>query len=461
MKIGGTAVVGAFATALALYTAWEYRKAQDSIGSSPEEKKLFSLVKEQIDKIKISHPAAILELEKKDGEWQILQPVQDQAEETAVEALLYSLTIQHGKNFRTDDSSKTTNLAEFGLDKPGSVVEITGNGKTETLNVSNKNAFDGSYYISQGGEVLLGDRGLAQVVAKDVKHLRSRHVWCVGDADIESATVELNLDGAKDKYSIKKVDGVLTVDPKPKFAVDPEKVRKWVGNLQTVTAVELSVDQPNAEDKRNFLLVKPSFIAKFHFKRKDGSEGDWSFTVGQDKAEDVYAVASTRDTVYKYSRNGLKDVRVSREYFREGKAPFKFPIEQATQVDLRQGEMNYKFKKDGAEWKLEGDGKDLKFDADKLVKLMQSLSNIEAAEFFPMKDLKGVKDSERLAVRDGKGAVLFEMSWGDEYQARQPYNKPLSLRMVKTNLSSDGMGIDAFKFKSLVDPALVTKKESK
>lgn len=457
----GTAILGVFVTFLAVYTAWEYKKAQDSVGVAPEEKKIFTLKSEEINKIKITNKDGNLVLERKDGEWQILEPTQDMAEESAVDALLYSLTIQKGKNFRTDDS-KDNGPAEYGLDKPAAVIELSGAGKTENLSISNKNAFDGSYYISQNGETFLGDRGLAHIVTRDLKVLRSRHLWRVGDAEIVNAEVTLNDGKNADKYMIKKVDGVMQVEPQPKFKVEPKRVIQWLNSLESATAVEWMTDKPTEEDKRNFLLLKPSFNVKIHYKKKDGTEGDWTFTAGQDRAEDVFAYSNVRDAVYKYTRKGLKDVRVGRDYFRDMKAPFKFPVEQAAEIEILQGGFHRKFKKEGSDWKLEGeDAKDYQLNTDKLVSMIQTLTNVEASEFFPPSEAKGFKAGEKVSVRDNKGSILFELSWGDEYKGKKPFNDGMNLRMVKANTESDAMGIDGMKFKNLIDPTLVSKKEKK
>lgn len=456
----GTAILGVLVTALALYTAWEYKKAQDAIGNSPDEKKLFTFKSEDIDKIKITHPDQTLALEKVNGQWQLKEPVSDEAEDSAVEALLYSIVIQKGKPFRTEDEAKSGNLADFGLDKPGSVVEVSAKGKTETISVSAKNAFDGSFYVSQGSDLFLGDRGLAQVVTRDVKALRSRHIWREDEADIDRVEVEVSADKIKDKFTVKKNADTWEVDPKPEFAVDSERVKEWLGRLQMATAVEFVVDNPTPEMKKNYLLVKPSLSVHAHFKRKDGGEGEWTLTAGQDRAEDVFVMSSVRNAIYKFSRKGLKDVRVTREYFRDGRAPFKFPIEQASEIELRHAGSDHKFKKDGSDWKLEGDNKGLSFDPDQLVSLIHSITNIEAKEFVPAKDVKGFKDSEAITVRGSDGATLFQMSWGDEYKGKKSFNEEMPLASVKTNRTSEAMGVDALKFKGLFNSKLVVKKES-
>ena len=459
MNMRGTTVLGAFAIALAAYTVWDYKKAQDSLGTGVDEKKLFSLTPGDVEKIKVVHAGETIVIEKQNGDWQIREPLQDLAASTAVDALIYSLLIQKGRNFRTEDTAKTAPLAEYGLDKTAAVEEIKGKGKTESLSVSNKNAFDGSYYVSQGSEVFLGDRGLAQVLAKDVKSLRSRKPWPYGDMDVES--VEISLPDLKEKYIAKVAGGKWTLDPAPKFSVDGDRIEQWVEKLLSATATEIAADNPTADEKRNFLLLKPGFTAHVKYKKQDGTPSEWTFTAGQDRAEDVFVYSTSRDTVYKFNRSGLKGLRVPREYFRDGRSAFKFPLEKAAEIEIRQDSFHHKFKKEGADWKIDGAGSDLVLNQEKLVELMQRISRIEAQEFFPAKEAKGFKNFEGITIRDAQGGELFKLTWGDEYKGKRSFNEAMTFRAIRTNLESDAMGIDAAKFKTLVDPGLVLKREKK
>ncbi|MGZ3721829.1 MAG: DUF4340 domain-containing protein, partial [Bdellovibrionales bacterium] len=250
----GTALLSVFVLLVAGYTAWEYKNAALHSGDTAEEKRLFFFMPEHVSQFKLTRGTETLLVVRDGDDWNIKQPVEDQAERSAVEAFLYSVMIQKGKTFRSSEESKNTKYSEFGLEPAGATIEVTANGKTESLAVSSKNAYDGSYYIRQGNEVMLGDHGLAQIVGRDSSTLRSKRLWRERDAVIQSAHVEVNLDKVKDSYDIKKIGDQWSLDPKPAYAVDNHKIEQWLTSLSTLNPNEIASETQADDEKRSFLL---------------------------------------------------------------------------------------------------------------------------------------------------------------------------------------------------------------
>ena len=454
----GTAILSLCVVALALYTAWEYKKAGDSSGDAPEEKHLFLFNSDQVEQVQIIRGTETILIVLEGDSWKMKKPFVDDAETSVMDAFIYSVRMQKGKTFRGEDEKKATKWADFGLEPPGSVVEITSNKKTETLAVSSKNAFDGSYYIRQGDELMLGDHGLAQIIGRDASAFRSRRLWREGEAIVESVQAAIDLDKIKDKITVKRNGENYQIEPMPAFPVDEVRLSQWVRNILALTPNEIASDTLSEEEKRQFLLVKPSLEAHVQFKKADGGKGDWSLTIGQDKADDVYLYTNQRPTVYKSNSKSLAKIRVDRQYFRDSKHAFKIPVERAHEVQISKGEFKHGFIKEGSTWKLKEGGKDWELNADKLAALFQALSSLEADEFPPGKEAKGFKGDQQLLVLDDKGKIIFDLKWGDEFKAKQAYNKGMTLRFVQTNLEKDPMGVNASKIAGLIDTSLVKKK---
>lgn len=454
----GTAILSLCVVALALYTAWEYKKAADTSGDAPEEKHLFSFNSDQVEQVQITHGAETMLIVRESDSWKMKKPFVDDAETSVMDAFIYSVRMQKGKTFRGEDESKGTKWAEFGLEPPGSVVEITSNKKTETLAVSSKNAFDGSYYIRQGNELMLGDHGLAQIVGRDASAFRSRRLWREGEATVESVQATVNLDKINDKFTVKREGENYQLEPKPVFPVDEVRLSQWVRNILALTPSEIASDALSEEEKRSFLLLKPSLQANVQFKKTDGGKGEWNLTIGQDKADDVYVYTNQRATVYKTNSKSLDKIRVDRQYFRDSKHAFKVPVEEAHEVHISKADFKHDFIKDGSTWKLKSGDKDLELNADKLADLFHAITSLEAAEFPQAKEAKGFKGDQHLVVLDEKGKIIFELKWGEEFKAKQAYNKGMTLRFVQTNLEKDPMGVNASKIASLIDASLVKKK---
>jgi hypothetical protein len=454
----GTAVLSLFVVLLAGYTAWEYKKASLHSGDTDVEKRLFYFVPDDVDSFRIKRPDSTVSVVHHGDEWQMIEPAKDLAEKSAVEAFLYSVMIQKGKVFRDADESKTTDLKQFGLDPAGAVIEINSHQKTESLSVSTKNAYDGSYYILHNGQVLLGDRGLAQIVARDPNSLRTKKLWRERDAVILSAEVEVNQDQIKDKFSLKKDGDSWLLDPKPPFAIDVHKIETWLAGLHALNPGDIASEKLSEAQKREFLLLKPSLKAHVTLKKADGKDGTWDVTVGQDRGDDVFMYTNLRDTVYRASASTLSALRVNRDYFRDGKSPFHFQLEQAHLIQVN----GLKIEKDGSTWKLKDAPAGSELVQDQLTEFLHNLSRLEAQEYPRAKDAKGFKPEQTIRIEDAKGGVLLELSWGDEFKAREPWNKGMTFRFVKTNLDKEVLGVNSAKIASLTKAGLVaTRAENK
>ena len=422
-----------------------------------DRKKIFNFKNDDVDNIKIDRPDGSLEITRTKEGWKVVKPYNDLAEPTAVDAILYSLNLQKGKIFRTEDESKPINWKELQLDPPGITVEIKTTKDTQTLGVSNKNAFDGSFYLRKGDELMLADRGMAQAILRDPKTFRSRRLWREADGTIQSVDAEINLDNVKDKFSVSRDGTDWKLSPAPAFPVDKARLEFWVNSLQQINPQEVASETLSEEQKREFLLLKPSFVAHVHFRHDKGDNDEWTLTIGQDKAEDVYLYTNKSPVVYKTTRGSLDTVRIPREFFRDGKKPFQFPVEQARQIEIHDGGFSRTFRKNDLVWKLENPADGETLNQDKLVGLMQKITALEAHEFLPAKTAKGFKPTQQIVVRDDKGKTLFEMSWGDTYKALRTYNKGMTFQFVKTNLETDALGVNNTKLKGLVDHNMIEK----
>jgi hypothetical protein len=275
---------------------------------------------------------------------------------------------------------------------------------------------------------------------------------------VEGASAEFNAD-VKDRFTIVRQGDKWLLDPKPAFTVDSDRIANWLVQIEQLTPSEIATDTPTDETRRTDLLLKPSAQITLHYKKADGGTGDWKLTIGQDKAGDVYLFSSSRPTVYKTASGAIDRLRVPKEYFRDGKRAFHFDVELAREIEVYSGGKPYKFRKDGATWKtVSGEGE---LQVDRLVSLIQKISQLEAQEFLPIDRAKGFTPAHQVVVRDDKGHVLLDLSWGDTYKSERPYNKGMTFRFVKTNLEKDAMGVSSVSLDALTSAPLVRTKSSK
>ncbi len=446
----GTWIMFAVVALLAAYTFYEFKNSEDDLAAAKGDRRLFYLLRDDLEEIELVAKGFTTVL-RKDGEnWKMVKPVDDLAESSAVEGFVFSLLSQKGKEFQSVDDAKNTKFAEYGLDPVVSSVTVRGKGKTEKLEISSKNTFDGQFFVRSNGaqEVLVGDRALAQLVEREPQSFRSRRIYRESG---EVRQIEVKVDSeVKDSYTLKREKDQWVMVPDPGFAIDTVKTNMWMQKVQGLTPSGVVAETLSEEDRSAFLLKKPSMTVKMD---------SWELILGQDKAEDVYLFTNKRPTVYKAVATTVDAVRVPKIYFRDGRLPFKFDLELAREVSVKTAKVTDSFVKKDSSWALKSARADSELDSDKLVALIQGVQGLEAQEFLGSSDKgSGFPAEPQVVIKDAGGKTLFSLAWGAEYKPKYGFNKGYMFRYVKTSLGPEIVGLPKEKLDRLVDSGLIKKK---
>ena len=453
-KFGGTYLMAALALALGGYTYWEFQHAVEGIDPAQGERLAFSFKRDQIDFVELNSKGQTATLEKTGDQWRVTKPMEDLADQSAVESFLFSLAAQRVRTFRGEDEAADVKWVDYGLQPGGASLELGSKGKREKLEVGTKNAYDGSFYVRQKEEVLLGDKGLAQLTDRGPNSLRSRRLWREDNAKIERVRIERP--DLKQNFEFTKNGADWSLSPAPKFAVDKQKLEAWVNKVQDFQPTDIVKEGVEAADKTEHLLVIPSEIVRFTFDKKE-----WALTLGQDKAGDTFVTTSTRPTLYKSSRAQVDPLRITPEYFRDGHAPFNFDVAGVQTVRVVIAKTQREFKKVGADWKLEHPAEGESLVADKLIQLMTRLHALEGAEFAPVGPKKPEARPPSVELLEASGKVVFALSLGEDYKSKVSWNSGRPLRAVRTTLESEVVGVAKADVDRLIDEGLIKKADAK
>lgn len=448
-KFKSTWIMAAAVALLAAYTLYDFKKNQDQGPTAEGERRLFYLLRDDLEEIELTVRGQTTVVKKDGDSWKLTKPVEDLAEPSAVEGFIFSLLTQKGKEFQSSDDQKSAKPSEYGLEPVVNRIVIRGKGKTETLEISSKNTFDGQFFVRGGSDkaILIGDRALAQILEREPASFRSRKLYRE-TGDVQQIEVRIDA-GIKDAYSFKRENDKWTMIPDPGFPVDTVKVNQWLQKVQGLTPSTIVAEEIREEDRIQYLLKKASLFVKM-----DG----WELTLGQDKAGDVFLFTNKRPTLYKATVSAVDVLRVPKAYFRDGREPFKFDVELVKEVEVHSGPVQAIFVKKDSTWSLQGERKDEELDADKLVTLVQSLSNLEAQEFLGSEKGRGFPARPQVVLKDGAGKTLLAVSWGDEYKPKASYNKTYSFRYVRSSQAKEMVGLPKEKLDRLIDSGLIKKK---
>ncbi len=152
------------------------------------DKVLPGLDRDQVKVLDIVNEHGHFRLEKTDGSWRLVQPIEGPADEGAVSALISQLA--NLKAERTFDKGEVDPKA-YGLDAPPMKVELkTEDGESYTLEVGGKTALGSNRAVTRGdGTILLCAGWFATDLGKDLDAWRSHSVADISASDVASLDI--------------------------------------------------------------------------------------------------------------------------------------------------------------------------------------------------------------------------------------------------------------------------------
>ena len=443
---------------LAGYVVYDYRN-QPADKPAPGEVRAFQTSRDQVTRFTLTRAqpdqAETIALKRENDEWKLIQPIEDDAEETTVDGFLFTLEMERLREFRDADDTQAPDWARFGLDHPGVTIEWVTPKGTEKVEISAKNAFDGSFYVRQGERLLLGQPGLAQTTNRSVGSFRSRRIWRHADADVR--TVEARFADRTQNFSLNHDAHGWTLSPKSKVATDPVKIDKWVNAVEDLTAADFVKDGVAAADLKTYGLDHPRATIDLAYQAGNDKPGRWTLTIGPEKNGDVYFYTNDRAVILKTAAPTVRKLLVDAEYFRDGHLPFQFDVERAREVRVNVGGTERVIKKADVKWTL-ADAKDGEvIDEAELTELIANARGLEAID----SSAKPVppKSAADFEVRDGEGKTLLALTFGDAYAPRAVYNQGAELRAVRvTNAAGAAtFGLPKAQIDTLIKGRLIKK----
>jgi hypothetical protein len=427
-----TVLVAGFAA----FTFFDYSRNKGKETLSEYEMKLVDLPEMEITSVLMLSPQETLELKKEKDEWKILKPLVDDVDEMAMTGFLQGLI--NAKIQKVSDEVKATiDWKKYGLE-PGIKFEVGSAKKTNEFVVSSSNAFDGSFYLRVKDQLYLGDRSWAHIADKSAVQLRSRTIWRTSGAVKKLA---LRIDEPRkmvENTVLSKSEKGWESQPALDLPVSQDRVRDWLEAVQDLRATGIAMDNPVRADLEKLQLTKPSLVAQFTIT-KDGKEDSVTWEIGQDLGEDVYLKTSERATIYKLSKGGIKDIRISLNKFLDGKKAFRFNLEEAKDLLLVRDGSAFHFVKNEKAWILESPKGDT-FKPEGLVEFLQKLEALDPIVEDLPPDLQFHANMNRLVVKSEQ-KTLLEIVWTPEKN---------HLRWLKNPAVSERFKVSADKMNALL-----------
>ena len=381
MKLKTNIIIGAiFALLLAFVYFHEIRGGQERRQAAERSKQLLDFNESEVERLALIRPEGSIEVERIEGQWRVVLPVEDGADGEAIARYLRNIAESEREKVIVDSADAlSAETAEYGLDRPrlGILVE-TEEGALDTLFFGTDAPTDRYTYVKQSGsnpEIFVVRAWRYDNLDKSVFDLRDRRVLALSKAEVTEASRA----GISGPVSLRK-EGADWLLQEPILArASTEVVDGLLGKIETSEISEFVDEAPDGEALVAYGL--------------DSRAVEWSFSLGQDRVEKRLSIGSEDDEGRYYARDEsrpqvfLVDSTLVQKLTQEvtalrSKKPLQVDRDRINRMEYRRGSaMVFTAEKDtSGVWNLQ-DPPGQKAKSWKLNALLTDLQSLEATGF--------------------------------------------------------------------------------
>jgi hypothetical protein len=305
-----------------------------------ESKPAFAFKREDISSLSITRAGQTVTVEDKDGKWAITQPLTAQANQSAVDSLVSSLT---SAKIERNLSPSGDEMKSFGLEEPAVTIEIKlKSEETQTLKLGAKDFSGLSVYAQVGDskDVSLVPASVLTNSDKSLGDLRDKSILGVSQFDIKS----ISITNEHGPLSLVKDGGEWTLKKPFEAGVDSTNINAFLNEITSAQADEFASE--TADDPAKYGLDNPKITLTTQLN--DGSEK--TVTVGV-KDENHYLKASTRPEIVKISSPLYDKLNIKASELRN-KDIFKLDRDSLSKIEIKNPNLTLLAEKSGDKWTI-------------------------------------------------------------------------------------------------------------
>jgi hypothetical protein len=305
-----------------------------------ESKPAFAFKREDIASISITRTGQTVVVEDADGKWAIAQPLTAQANQSAVDSLVNSLT---SAKIERSLSPSADEIKSFGLEEPSVTVEIKlKSGDTQTIKLGSKDFSGLSAYarIGDSNDVALVPASVLTDADKSLDDLRDKAIFGASQFDIKS----ISLTNEHGQMSLVKEGGEWELKKPFEAGVETTEMNTLLSEVTSAQALEFVSE--TADDLAKYGLDKPKITLTAQLN--DGSERSIS---AAEKDENYYAKASARSQIFKIS-SSLYDKLNTKASELRNKEMFKLDKENLSKIEIKNPNLKLIAEKSGDKWTI-------------------------------------------------------------------------------------------------------------
>jgi hypothetical protein len=281
---------------------FDWKRGQKETLPSDKNKPAFSIQAEDVTSLTLSRPAKgnepTIQIVKRDGAWRIVQPVETEADNAAIEGIVDGIARAHVSQTEPGGPDR---LKAYGLEPPELSIQFqVKNGAKHKLWMGNEDFTSlYAYSIVDGAkDVSLLPKSLLSMSDKSLDDLRDRSVLHINRSPAHVSSFDLK-NSAGEIAATKEKDEWKFTKPGPSLA-DSDDVDALMSSLRNAKMTAIVSEKP--ENLSKYGLANPSIT----FTVADDAGKKSTLLVGKKEGDDYFARDDSRPLVFRINSDVYK-----------------------------------------------------------------------------------------------------------------------------------------------------------
>jgi hypothetical protein len=281
---------------------WRRSQKESEKPAVDAEKPAYAIQPQDISSLTIKHPQnsaePVLRFEKRNGNWQITQPLETQADQSSLEGIVDSLS---SARIAQNEPGTPDRLKVFGLDPPAVLIGFQlPNGAKHTLALGNKDFTGISVYAIVDGakDVALLPESLLVSTSKSFQDLRDKNALPIVSGDV----VSFDLKNPSGQFSAKKEKDEWKFTKPTDARGDANSIDGLLATIASAKMAAIASETP--DNLAKYGLASPAIM----FTAVDGKGKTSTLIVGKKEDGQYFARDISRPTIFRMDGDLYKKV---------------------------------------------------------------------------------------------------------------------------------------------------------
>jgi hypothetical protein len=404
---------------------------------------LMSLDPADINFFQIKNDKLTITVQKNNQIWQVIEPVQDLADQGVVSDLIKTLAKLKSQSI---EIAATAKLEQFGLEHPKTEFLLKSrHGFSEKIQIGDQKNFEGQLFAKVNNDlnIRLIEQSLVSKVQQSVTFFREKKLYRQDLAKL----VQIKIKSLRDQFTLRKSDQKWISSDFPDIELDQNKVRQAIKDLADVQIQEYMTEgEPSESDLKSKNLLKPQAFIEF-----ESSQEHWNAALSVNESDKgLYALTSRPSFLVKLDIvKWEKFANASLDSLRDRKMDMTFSLTNVQKVFVKVQAIDYDFKNENQTWKLLSKLPDKHiFLPIQVEKFLNQIHDLEISEFVSTEMAKKFEGKNTVILKSSDDRLIFQMMWGPLVQLNID-GLIKDVYLVRSQLSKNIFAIDKDKIDGL------------